>query len=177
MNCADNYFGRTDFKIGEIVMKNLAPLFAALLAAAALCGCHPTVTVNGNTYDALDEEEKEMLRAIAVKTLEKNTGKAVLDSELRFARAHAPEMVIDYYGDRTGEARLSWQMPTRKVTIIFTGEFLTNKMDCMMQTIDNQPEIINFTGGIVTGSLKGAVPPQENNRMHRSKSAIVKEEP
>ena len=156
-------------------MKHLFVLLAALLAAA-FCGCHPTVTVNGNTYEALDEEDKAALRAIAVKTLEKNTGKAVLDSELRFARANEPEMVIDYYGDRTGEARVSWQMPARKITIIFSGEFLTKKMDCVMQTINNQPEIIDFTGGIVTGSFKGAVPPPDS-KMHRSKSAVVKEQP
>ena len=157
-------------------MKHLFILFAALLAAV-FCGCHPTVTVNGNTYEALDEKDKAALKAIAVKTLEKNTGKAVLDSELRFARANEPEMVIDYFGDRSGEARISWQMPARKITIIFSGEFLTNKMDCMMQTINNQPEIIDFTGGIVTGSFKGAAPPRENTRMHRSKSAVVKEQP
>ena len=81
-------------KTGETVMKHLFVLFAALLAAA-FCGCHPTVTVNGNTYEALDDEDKAALKAIAVKTLEKNTGKAVLDSELRFARSNEPEMILD----------------------------------------------------------------------------------
>ena len=143
------------------------------LTVSALSGCAPRVVVNGNSYVALTSEEESMLKAIALKTLENNVGRSIRESEFRFAKANDPTLIIDYSGDRYGDARVSWQMPTRKITLVFKGELLSDHMECLMQTVDNQPELIDFTDVPISKSIKG-VPPKPPREMKRSSSTIVR---
>lgn len=110
---------------------------ALLLPALLLSGCAswfgPTVEVDGQTYRALTKDEEEALVQVARRYLRKNTPKVVSVQECDIALRNEPEVKVEYSGDRSGEARVSWMMPKRWLTVLFIGHFLERDMYCILE--------------------------------------------
>ncbi len=114
----------------------LVPLFF-------LAGCTPTMVVNNQRYYVMTEtEEKEMLelaRAILVKSKQVTT-----PAEKMFFKSNEPVMKIEYTGDRTGVARVTWTTSNRIIAVIYKGEFLTPQMGWVIETQPLLPETLRF---------------------------------
>ena len=125
-------------------------LAAALLLPAALLlsGCAswfgPTVEVDGETYRALRKIEEDLLVEVARRYLKKNTPKVVSIHECDLALRGDPDLKITYTGDRCGEARVTWEMPSRFLTVLFIGHFLERDMYCVLEEKQKMSALIDF---------------------------------
>lgn len=131
-------------KISSI--KILVLLFSCIITVL-FSGCNtPTVNEYGNIYQALTKKEERLLLSLARATLKHNVSKGVVSAaESDHAAKNEPEFRIRYFGDRFGEARLSWQMPTRRIMVVFDGNFLTPEMHCILQIADRRPEMLDYS--------------------------------
>ena len=83
--------------------------------------------------------------AIARGTLKNNEKKGLItQTEADIAAKTEPEFNIRYYADRNGEAKVSWKMPERRITVDFRGDFLEPHMRFILQITKNQPDQIDF---------------------------------
>ena len=121
---------------------------AALCLTAALLfyGCAPTVTVNGETFEPLTPREEKDLVLIARAALKRST-KAVGLQELRAIEDTEPEVEINYYGDRTGDAKVTWTLPDHRRTVQFRGQLLTDHMVVQTYTVRLYDGIIDYSKG------------------------------
>ena len=107
-----------------------------MAALLLLSGCAswfgPTVEVDGQTYRALTKTEEETLVEVARRYLRKNTPRVVSVQECDIALRSDPDVKVKYTGDRCGEARVSWEMPKRWLTVLFIGQFLEREMYCIL---------------------------------------------
>ena len=121
---------------------------ASLISAALLLsGCAswfgPTVEVEGETYRALKPIEEELLVEVARRYLKKNTPRVVSIHECDLALRNDPELKITYTGDRRGEARVTWEMPNRWLTVLFIGHFLERDMYCVLEEKQKMSALID----------------------------------
>lgn len=98
-------------------------LFAMSAALLALCSCRTGTTVTGQSCYELSESEKAQLVTLARASLRKSNH-IVTASETPKVMEEQPEFRIRYTGDKSGEAKLTWTFPKKKVSIVFVGEFL-----------------------------------------------------
>lgn len=117
-----------------------------LTAAVLFYGCAPTVTVNGETFEALTPREENDLVLIARAAL-KRSPKVVGLQELQTIQNTEPEVKIDYYGDRTGDAKVTWSFPDHRRTVQFRGQLLTDHMVVQMYTVQLYDGIIDYSKG------------------------------
>lgn len=122
-----------------------------------LGGCAPTVTVNGETFEVLTPREEKDLILIARAAL-KRSKKAATSSELQIIQNTAPEFKIDYYGDRSGDAKVTWDLPERRLTVQFRGQLLTDHMVAQMYTVKRYDGVLDFSKGEPT--LRRDISPQ-----------------
>ena len=120
-------------------MRRIAGMLFGLLL---LCGCGPSVVVDGERYDALTEEDQEKLVLLARSSL-KRSPKAVNATELSEILRADPTIQIKYTGDRTGIARVGWTVHGRQITVVFLGHFLTDEMKWLLETRADSEEIID----------------------------------
>ena len=121
----------------------LFSLCAAVLFAVA--GCGPSVMVDGESYYALTPDEEQMLVAHARTTL-RHSRKAVKPEMIRFALQNPPAVKIDYRGDRAGIARVEWRNGDTQIAVVYTGEFLTPRMYCVLEGVDLFDGVLDYTG-------------------------------
>ncbi len=131
------------------MMSRVLCCLCVLVACVALCGvfsgCAEYVEVNGASYKAITKDQRRELIYRARLTLYKNS-KIVPTSDYLFATSHEPEIKISYSGDRFGTAKVTWQLPKRQYTLVFDGFLGTDRMTCILQVMDKQPDLIDFTG-------------------------------
>ena len=116
---------------------------AALLPAGCASWFGPTVKVGEETYRALTKEEEQVLVEIARHYLKKNTPRVISIHECDLALRTDPEVKMNYSGDRCGEARVTWEMPGRWLTVLFIGPFLEREMYCLLEEKQKLPELID----------------------------------
>lgn len=124
--------------------KTVCFLASALLLLAA--GCGPTVKVDGETYAALTEEEQKFLIRLARLSLERSP-KAISKEELAVVKKKEPGMELEYTGDKFGKALVSWQLPERKLTVIFEGEMAGDQRIIYLQSEQNPVDFIDYSKG------------------------------
>lgn len=131
-------------------MKKLRMRMAAALlmpAALLMSGCAgwfgPTVEVKGETYRALKKIEEDLLVEVARRYLKKNTPKVVSIHECDIALRSDPDLKMVYTGDRCGEAYVTWEMPTRWLTVLFIGRFLERDMYCVLEEKPKMSKLID----------------------------------
>ncbi len=122
------------------------PAILCLVSAALFYGCAPTVTVNGETFEALTPQEEKELVLIARAAL-KRSPKAVGPQELQMIRDTEPEVKIDYYGDRTGNAKVTWTLPDHRRTVQFQGQLLTDQVVMQTYSVRLYDGIIDYSKG------------------------------
>ena len=129
-------------------MKKIVFAFAIL---AVVCGCRSTITVNGVRCATLHDSEIEELVTVARYTLRKNLDnpKVVTPSQYSIAKTTAPEIKIEYFGNITGTARVTWDFPECKTTVMIRGE-LTNPQNryIAVSIVEKLPDIIDTTNSI-----------------------------
>lgn len=108
------------------------------------CGCAQTMTINGQTYTVLTQSEEQELVTLARRLLGR-PGKALNEEEVRFVQKSAPELKINYSGNRSGEAQLIWRPPGKIIIMYFGGDFLTERMGWTLATEKPMPEVLKFT--------------------------------
>lgn len=122
---------------------------AGFLAAALLLlitGCSPTVKVNGESYVAVTPEEQKFLIRLARLSLE-HSPKAISKEELAVVQKKEPGMELEYTGDKFGKALVSWQLPERKLTVVFEGELAGTQRIIYLQSEQNPVEFIDYSKG------------------------------
>ncbi len=123
----------------------------AVAILAFFCGCRSTITVNGVKCATLYDEEIEELVMVARYTLRKNLDnpKVITPSQYSIAKTSTPEIRIEYFGDITGTARLTWDFPECKTTVMIRGE-LTNPKNryIAVSIVEKLPDIIDTTNSI-----------------------------
>lgn len=125
-------------------MKKLHLVLLFFSIAALVCGCGPTVEVDGRYYRALDEDEIHQLVLFARSALARSP-KAVSPAELTRIQHTEPQIEILYRGDKDGSARLEWEVNGRRICMVFHGKFLTEKMGWLLETRDSSEQILDFT--------------------------------
>lgn len=122
---------------------------AGLLLAVVFCSCAAYVTTNdGMVYEALDDSEKARLVAIARKSLEDSLRKKMITSiEFNDAMKLAPEIKINYRGDKFGTAVVTWMTRGRRLEFRF-DEDLTE--DIIVKT--------SFSTSYIAPSERGVQP-------------------
>ena len=58
-----------------------------------------------------------------------------------------PVMEIDYTGDKFGRALVSWQLPERKLSVVFEGEFTGSDRIIYLQNERNPVDFIDYSKG------------------------------
>lgn len=119
---------------------------AALLLMMMITGCGPTVKVNGERYAAVTPEEQKFLIRLARLSLE-NSPKAISREELAVVQKREPEMKLEYTGDKFGKAQVSWQLPERKLAVVFEGELAGAQRIIYLQSEQNPVEFIDYSKG------------------------------
>ena len=119
---------------------------ALLLLLLTAAGCGPTVKVDGETYRALTQEDQKLLVRLARLSLERSP-KAVSREELAVIQKNEPAMEIDYTGDKFGRALVSWQLPERKLSVVFEGEFTGSDRIIYLQNERNPVDFIDYSKG------------------------------
>lgn len=56
-------------------------------------------------------------------------------------------MEINYYGDRTGDAKVTWTLPDHRRTVQFRGQLLTDHMVVQTYTVRLYDGIIDYSKG------------------------------
>ena len=110
--------------------------FSAVLLLCGGCGKHYKM-IHGIRYEVLSPEEENEMKSMARVTLAKS--KALSPKERELIKTIQPELKIRYSGDRTGDASVSWQLPTRTVTLFMRGVFFAPSSQWMMKIRDKQP--------------------------------------
>lgn len=119
-------------------------LLLPLLLPLSGCRSRPQVEVNGLFYDALTPAEEQELVVIARSAILR-AKKALLPGEDVLIRNSAPKIKIIYYHNCYGNALISWEAPTRRITVQFTGSLLSSTMHMQLYTVRNSNEIIDFS--------------------------------
>lgn len=114
---------------------------AAFLLLCCGCGKHYKV-IHGIRYEVLSPEEENEMKSMARVTLAKS--KALSAKERELIKTIQPELKIRYSGDRTGDASVSWQLPTRTVTLFMRGVFFDPSSQWMMKIRNKQPEYLDL---------------------------------
>ena len=115
--------------------------FSAVLLLCGGCGKHYKM-IHGIRYEVLSPEEENEMKSMARVTLAKS--KALSAKERELIKTIQPELKIRYSGDRTGDASVSWQLPTRTVTLFMHGVFFDPSSQWMMKIRDKQPEYLDL---------------------------------
>ena len=115
--------------------------FSAVLLLCGGCGKHYKM-IHGIRYEVLSPEEENEMKSMARVTLAKS--KALSAKERELIKTIQPELKIRYSGDRTGDASVSWQLPTRTVTLFMRGVFFDPSSQWMMKIRDKQPEYLDL---------------------------------
>jgi hypothetical protein len=142
------------------ITKNLL-ICSVLITLFCLLGCRSTVIVNGESFMALKESEINKLIDRGRFTLQKNR-KIFSIEEIKHAQKTLPKVDIQYHGDTSGVAQISWTFPRRTVVFNFSGDLSNETIDCMMQIIRPQPEIIK-------SNITNSYPKENNLRPRKSK--------
>ena len=121
-------------KILQMSLTVLLLALAALLPTGCASMYGPTVKVGDQTYRALTKDEEETLVEIARRYLKKNTPRWLSVHECDIALRTDPDLKVNYTGDRCGEARVTWEMPTRWLSVLFVGPFLEREMYCILES-------------------------------------------
>ena len=129
--------------------------YIPLMLLVVLTGCRSTIKVNDKSFYMLRDSEIDELISTARYTLRVNSSKQkiITDSELRYALNNQPDVQIEYFGDCLGNARISWQFPERKTTVLFRGE-LNNEHNRFIAVSlqEKQPEVIDASGLLPSNS-------------------------
>jgi len=148
--------------------KTLA-LLTALPTALLICSCRNQINVNGESYDMLTERETVELVLFARKTLVRNSPLAkksrrppdeptlLSAEEAQAVRSTEPDLQIDYRGDCSGEAVVTWDLPQRKIEVVIQGQLNeTNpfKRDLMVRIMKKYGPVLDMRKG------EGAPPPK-----------------
>ncbi len=115
--------------------------FSAVLLLCGGCGKHYKM-IHGIRYEVLSPEEENEMKSMARVTLAKS--KALSAKERELIKTIQPELKIRYSGDRTGDASVSWQLPTRTVTLFMRGVFFDPSSQWMMKIRNKQPEYLDL---------------------------------
>ncbi len=81
-------------------------------------GCRTATTADGEPCYGLSGSEKEELVDLARESLLR-PNKILSEEETLRIRDGAPEIDIRYNGDKSGKAKVTWDLPTRKISVIF----------------------------------------------------------
>ena len=144
----------------SIKFQVLLLIFSCIITLFVITGCRSRVIVNGESFMALNETEINRLIDRGRFTLHKNRKIFSLE-EIRFANKTQPKVDIEYHGDTSGVAKIAWTFPRRTVVFNFSGDLSVETIDCMMEIIRPQPEIIKTN---ITNSY-----PKENKVRPRKK--------
>ena len=126
-------------------------LLSAAVFALALChGCRSYVDVDGRSCAMLTDREVGELVVVARETMAKNSPKHATAEEVAEIRRTEPEIKIEYYGNCLGKAVIGWDLPTRKIEIVYDGQLNSNdprERDMILRTMDKQPPVLDFRPG------------------------------
>ena len=116
-------------------------LFAALLP---LCpGCRTAVTTEGEPCYGLSRSDQEELVEVARASLLR-PNKIVTPEEMVRIRNSEPEIDIRYNGDQSGKAKITWDLPQRKVAVIFADDLLDeHTRRLMVEVTPKETEVIH----------------------------------
>lgn len=95
-------------------------LLALLALPLLLCSCRTGLTVDGDPCYTLSEEEVEELVAIARISLKK-PHRQLSRRDMHAIASTRPEITIHYNGDCSGEAKIRWQLPDKRASVLFQG--------------------------------------------------------
>ena len=115
--------------------------FPAVLLLGGGCGKHYKM-IHGIRYEVLSPQEENEMKSIARVTLAKS--KVLTSKERELLQSIQPELKIRYSGDRTGDASVSWELPTRTVTLFIRGVFFDPSAQWMMKIRNKHPEYLDL---------------------------------
>lgn len=95
-------------------------LTMTFLCVLLLCGC-------GSIDGQLSESEKITIIDMARYTVTTQNKKFVTDREAAQINKEMPEVRIHYTGPRQGRMWMSWSLEKKKVSLVYSGEFLTDR--------------------------------------------------
>ena len=124
-------------------MKSFYRLTAVIVLALLFCGCvRPVQIIHGEEVEVLTAKEEQQLISLARDTF---LGTRHLDKEEKEAiRTTEPELSINYIADRTGDARITWKLSKRSITLLMRGTFLTTNVQWVMQVEDRHNEYLDL---------------------------------
>ena len=93
-----------------------------------LAGCRTETSVSGESCYGISDSEKDQLVELARKSLNKKNSVVTPEEFVRYIKNTYPEIKMRYAGDRFGVARIVWSLPNRQVTMVFSGDLMTEKM-------------------------------------------------
>ena len=98
----------------------------SLLMPLILCSC----STGDNISDPNSISDKERVDKVNFARYALNESKKILTEEDRaLITKNEPEIKEYYTGYKTGRMSMSWQLPSKKVTIIATGRLLSDTMN------------------------------------------------
>lgn len=115
--------------------------FASLLLFI-LCGCYETAVINGVEYQVLSDREEKTLIAMAKDSL-KRSENALSPRDHYMCMAMEPKLEIKYMDNRSGQAKIIWQLEDKNVIIGIAGEFLTEDVQWIMYTEPRDTTIVD----------------------------------
>lgn len=121
--------------------------FAAFWALLLLFGCRSRIEVDGESYAMLDDREIAELKFVARETLLHNSSRLLDPQDIPAVRSKEPELAIDYRGDCSGQAVVTWDLAKRKYEVVIEGELnerSPRKRDIMVRVMGKYPEVLDL---------------------------------
>ncbi len=120
--------------------------FLSLLIAIMLLtcpGCRTAVTTEGKPcYGLSSSDQKELIEIARTSLLRPN--KIVTPEETVRIRNSEPEIDIRYTGDQFGRAKITWDLPQRKIAVIFADDLLDeHTRRLMVEVTPKETEVIH----------------------------------
>ena len=117
-------------------------LLAILSVPCFLCSCRTGVTVSGDPCYELSQSELDELVAIARLSLRKPR-RQLTPEESRVIQTTAPEVVVLYNGDCSGEVKVRWTLPTKRASVRYRGLLNDPKRrSTVFEIIPNNDQVI-----------------------------------
>ncbi len=122
-------------------MRNMWFAGIAGMLLLALTGCRTGETVHGQSCYELTEGDKAELVELARASMQR-PNRFITASETAKILKDQPTFKIYYTGDKSGEAKLTWLYPDKKVSVIFSGRFLEDDMQWKAEVVPIREDTI-----------------------------------
>ncbi len=121
-------------------MKNyIKTLLLGIVVLSIATGCRTAVTDQGEPCYPIDNETENILIAFAKKSLNPPTTVLSAEDFFNYVKNVHPVVKITYTDDYYGTIEISWTLPSKRVKVIASGDFISSDLQSLFWRVKVSP--------------------------------------